>query len=412
MTAKPFDRTRHKTDYPGVFWIAGTRKGKEGPEKIYYIIYKRQGKLHEEKSGRQYQDAMTPAKAARIRARKIDGTEPTNKEIREKKLIEDERKRLEEAAIANRWTMDRLFHEYLASKSNTLKGITTDRNRYQKHLQSPFGLKTSDEIIPLDLDRLKRNLLKTHSSGTVRNIMELLRRLINWGVDQDLFNRPALKFNLPDQSPARIEVLTDKQFQNLVQVWASYHDRHVVNMHRLIAWTGMRPSEVCRLEWTDLDQENGVLIKRDTKGGGNVGLRMNNTVNSILSEHRELIESSSEPMRTSKFIFPRLDGKQRHPDGWRKRVRQILKLAGIPDNIRPNYVLRDTIATSMLSDGAGLEEVGYQLGHKVGSTATRRYADFDRGAKQRIVERSQNVLEKKLNGSKVIDLESRRGKGP
>ena len=66
----------------------------------------------------------------------------------------------------------------------------------------------------------------------------------------------------------------------------------------------------------------------------------------------------------------------------------------------------------MLSDGAGLEEVGYQLGHKVGSTATRRYADFDRGAKQRIVERSQNVLEKKLNGSKVIDLESRRGKGP
>lgn len=53
---------RIKTDYPGVVHIIGTSiKGK--PEKIFYIRYHREGKLIEEKAGRQYQDAMTPARS-------------------------------------------------------------------------------------------------------------------------------------------------------------------------------------------------------------------------------------------------------------------------------------------------------------------------------------------------------------
>jgi len=60
---------RLKTSYPGVFYIEGNATGRTGTERIYYIRYKRDGKLTEEKAGRQYQDDMTPARAGRISGR-------------------------------------------------------------------------------------------------------------------------------------------------------------------------------------------------------------------------------------------------------------------------------------------------------------------------------------------------------
>jgi len=45
---------RHKTDYPGVTYIeAEGPKGKR-VEKVYYVRYRRNGKLYEDKVGYQY----------------------------------------------------------------------------------------------------------------------------------------------------------------------------------------------------------------------------------------------------------------------------------------------------------------------------------------------------------------------
>jgi hypothetical protein len=44
---------RTKTKYPGVYYIDSTVPGTKKPDKIYYIMYRRGGKLIEEKAGRQ-----------------------------------------------------------------------------------------------------------------------------------------------------------------------------------------------------------------------------------------------------------------------------------------------------------------------------------------------------------------------
>ena len=46
----------------------------------------------------------------------------------------------------------------------------------------------------------------------------------------------------------------------------------------------------------------------------------------------------------------------------------------------------------MLSDGATLDEVGYQLGHEPESPKTRLYFRLIPDAQKRIAERSQSVL--------------------
>ncbi len=137
---------RYKTKYPGVYYIQGKAVGTNKTEKIYYIVYRKEGKQIDEKAGRQYQDDMTPARAAGLRAEKVEGKRPTNKE---KRAAEEAAKQAE----AKKWTMDRLFKEYKKGRKKG-KSLKTDEGRYKNYLKKPFGDKEPKDIIALDVDRL------------------------------------------------------------------------------------------------------------------------------------------------------------------------------------------------------------------------------------------------------------------
>src|SRR4030042_4222593 len=82
---------RFKTDYVGVYYIIGTAIATKKSEKIFYITYRRDGQLIEEKAGRQFSDDMTAARASRLRAERIEGKSLPNKERREEKRRQDEK---------------------------------------------------------------------------------------------------------------------------------------------------------------------------------------------------------------------------------------------------------------------------------------------------------------------------------
>ncbi|MEA2061971.1 MAG: hypothetical protein U9P10_16040 [Thermodesulfobacteriota bacterium] len=168
---------RSKTKYAGVFYVAGTSaQGK--PEKIYYIRYRKDGKMVEEKAGRQYQDDMTPARASDILAQKIDGEKDTNAEQRQKTIEK-------ELAERSKPTISRLWDEYKEAKPD-IKGMVTDENRFENHIKDLLGKKTPDELVPLDIDRVLRSKgLKDKAPATKCNVMELLRRLINFGIKRN-----------------------------------------------------------------------------------------------------------------------------------------------------------------------------------------------------------------------------------
>ena len=73
---------RYKTKYPGVYFINARGLEKGAKEKVYYILFRKNGKLIEEKAGRQFQDKMTSSRASRIRDQKIAGKLPLNREQR------------------------------------------------------------------------------------------------------------------------------------------------------------------------------------------------------------------------------------------------------------------------------------------------------------------------------------------
>ena len=66
----------------------------------------------------------------------------------------------------------------MESKGGQLKGVVTDKNRFDLHLRKTLGKKTPQELVPLDVERLRRHIAKNHSIATTRNVLELLRRVI------------------------------------------------------------------------------------------------------------------------------------------------------------------------------------------------------------------------------------------
>jgi integrase len=386
---------RVQTDYKGVSYV------EKNGDRVFYITYRRpeSRKLYEEKLGRKSQ-GWTVARAAAERARRMTGQAQNNEEKRQAS-------RLAKLAESEKPTIDRLWQLYLETKGSSLKGLATDKNRYELHIKSAFGKKTPQELAPLDIDRLRLNLIKEHSSKTVSNVLELLRRIVNFGVRKKLCPILDWTIQLPKADPdsERIEILTDEQFRKLHEVWDSYHDQHIAHLHQFIAWTGSRASEPLKLLWSDVDFNQRLYTKRDTKSGKSLIFPMSDKLHYILQEQRELLEDCPEVMRTSRFVFPGPAGGQRKLDSYLRHFRRIRDLAGIPEEYRPNYCLRDTVASRLLSSGATLDEVAYQLGHSPGSPMTRRYARFLESAQRGIADRTQRVMDEML---RPIDTELRK----
>ena len=164
---------RVKTKYPGVYYIKGISSVTGKPEKIYYIRYRRAGKMIEEKAGRQYQDDMTPARAAQKRARKIQGDELSNEEVRAEIAAQ-------EKANEGKWTLNKLLEEYKAQRPD-LKGIYSDNNRYELHLKSLFGEKEPKEIIQLDVAtvQLSEHDITRHHLGDAGGLNMHIRIALN-----------------------------------------------------------------------------------------------------------------------------------------------------------------------------------------------------------------------------------------
>jgi integrase len=326
---------RFKTKHAGVFYVMASRKGGKPnqTERLYYIRFKRGGKLIEEPAGRQYADDMTPAKAALKRANKIQGKEPTRKEKRQA-VIDAER------AKAEAWTIDRLWQEYRQSRKPG-KSLKIDTGRYDLYIKEQFGDKEPKEILALDVERLKRQLLKKKSPQTVAHILGLLTWIIGFGTKRGLCAGLSFKIEKPPVNNIKTEDLTSEQLQRLLEAIEKDDHAQAGPMMLMALYSGLRRGEMFRLEWRDLDFDKGFIKIRDPKGGKDVAIPMNDSA-------RDLLEFIPR-VEDSPFVFPGRGGKKRGDIN--KQVDEIKRKAGLPNNFRPLHGLRHVFASMLASSG-------------------------------------------------------------
>lgn len=377
---------RIKTAYPGIYYRETRRIGGSGVERVYYAVYKRDGKVIETKVGRQYADDMTPSRASLVRAQLVEGKRSTRKEAR----LETQRK--EAMSI---WTIETLWEEYKRRRPD-LKGLKTDQNRFEVHLCHLQKMRPED-IDTTVIDNLR--LLLTQSGkkpGTIRNVLELLRRIISFGVKKGLITSAQVtaQFEMPLLNNEKTEDLTPRQLQALLAAITETKYKKAGDMMLLALYTGMRRGEMFNLQWEHIDWNRGFinLVGQDDGFGAKSGQSERIPLNDLA---RQLL--SAIPHGKSPFVFPGKFGGRLVDI--RKQADALKKEAGLPEDFRPFHGLRHVYASMVASTGkVSMYELQKLLTHK-SSAMTQRYAHLRDDALKRASQAAGEALAQALDGS-------------
>ena len=381
---------RMKTKYPGVFYREAQRIGGRGIEKVYYIVFKKNGKVFEEKAGRQYADDMKPAKAASVRAKRIEGKRKSPKEIRKE---EEARKKAED----DRWTLDRLWDEYQKGHIFT-KSLKVDEGRYNLYLKEPFGSKETKDILLLDVDRLRLKALKTKSPQTVLHILVLLQKIINFGAKRNLCDKLPFPIQKPRVHNLKTEDLTPDQLKKLLAAIDKDDNIQAQNLMRLALFTGMRRGELFKLKWRDIDKHRGFIRLKDPKGGPDQQIPLNDGARETLKNH---IKSRSP------YVFPGRGGNQRVDIN--RQVNRIKNRAGLPKDFRPLHGLRHAYASMLASSGqVDMFTIQKLLTHK-DPRMTQRYAHLRDETLKKASQVAGDIVSAAMKSDKkVVNLKKER----
>ena len=363
---------RIKTQYQGVFYREELKLGSKSQiEKVFYIRYRTGGrgsKLIEERIGRE-SEGMTAAKANRERALRARGTVPSNQSKRE---ATEAAKREEEGrpTIARLWAV---YDDATAARKNR----KTDTGIFNNHILPVFAEKIPAEMVTLDIDRLRIKKLKSLSPQTVKHILSLLRRIINYGVKKGQCPMPdpsRLHFTFPRVDNQRTENLTREQMAAYLDALDAEPDQNAAALIRLALSTGLRRGALFALRWADIDFERGFITLRGevAKSGKTERIPLSDAARAVLLR----VGRTESP-----YVFPGRGGGQRQD--FKRIAQRVRDKAGLPKDFRPLHGLRHTFASWMASTGAvDLYTLQKLLTHG-SAQMTQRYAHLADEALQR-----------------------------
>lgn len=133
----------------------------------------------------------------------------------------------------------------------------------------------------------------------------------------------------------------------------------------LIAFYGLRPSEVVALRLDSIDWEQGLLHVYQSKTRSPLTLPLDARTLQLLRDYLDHGRAGSASTSASAMLFLRLRcpyipiERTAVGDIFRKRMRE----AGLPDCAKHVYRLRHTFAMRLLSRGVGMKAIGDVLGH-------------------------------------------------
>lgn len=126
----------------------------------------------------------------------------------------------------------------------------------------------------------------------------------------------------------------------------------------LLAYSGIRPKELCNVKVQDIDFGNNELRVICGKGMRDAVIYISAVCSRTLLEY--LVKY---PRRPDEYLFSTFDNKRRFIQGaLRKLVKVLARRSNLVKRVHP-YLLRHTLATNMINRGANILLVKKQLRH-------------------------------------------------
>jgi integrase len=384
-------------------WQRGTAKGiffrehktrKHGIKKdrYYALIYKRHGKTITEAVGWQ-SDGITENFCAGLLAdlRKNWLTGEGFQSLAEKRQAEEaaraqaiKKQKAEEQAAAEADAKNKTFKDVwlqyfeLAKATKTKETARTERYAIELWALPAIGKKRMNQILTLDLERIKKNILDAgRAPRTAQHVLAMIRHIINFAIEHDLYqgNNPAKKVKKLKFDNKRMRFLSREEAEFLLAILKNkhtgLHDMSLLSLH-----TGLRAGELFSLTWNDVDFDNERLSIKDTKGKQNRFVYLSHAALDMLKKR---FENSSDDLI---YVFPGKDGRKMKELS--RTFDKILAATEINKGVTDRrhkvsfHTFRHTSASWLVQAGTPLYTVQQILGHK-DATMTARYSHLAPG---------------------------------
>ena len=252
--------------------------------------------------------------------------------------------------------------KYLPWMKENKKSWYVDQCNFNKHISPALGKKALDQITQFDIEgfvlslKKERNKLgKPFSAATIKHQLILLNRILNIALQWGDFagQNPCKRVDKPKLNNTIVAYLSDDEITSLVNVLNEWPDLIPAAIIRFALFTGVRRSEIFKLEWRDIDADRQTVTLRDPKG-------ILDQVLPLSPQAMEVLENVPREFDTP-FIFYSTNGAKRATirHTWTK----IKEAAGLPKSFR-FHDLRHNYASHLVSNGVSLYAVQALLTHK------------------------------------------------
>lgn len=281
----------------------------------------------------------------------------------------------------NNIAFDDIAQEYLQYIKDT-KSVRTyelESTDYKKHIQLFFS---NYPISDIDSDSLlsfqSKQKTKGYANRTVNIHIGLIRKIINFAKDKD-YIRADFKLKYPIlEEPRKIHAfLSPEELKKL-----SENITYDIALKRVVFArnTGLRPSELAYLTWSDVDWHLKI-IKIQSKKIGNATWMPK-------SRYERVVHLNKEAFQILKALYKKKSGPWVFSSSNKpvKNIRRALKTAAQKAGIKhitPN-MLRHTFACHALMKGADIQAVKDIMGHKNISTTDRYTHSIKESLKQAV----------------------------
>lgn len=291
----------------------------------------------------------------------------------------------------------------LAQQHKKPATVTSERTLFDKWIRKDYGNKRLNDLTKLDFARLSKKITKAgRSPRTVHYVASVLLQIWSTAFDNDLVEvqPPRRKtLNLPDIDNERTRAFTLDEAKLFL---AALKDRspqwHDICLLSLL--TGLRASEVFKLQKSDIDLDRGLIFLRSPKKARSQHLQISTTASNHIADMLERSDQAGE------YLVCNRNG---NPIKWvSDTVERTIEDLGLNEGVDKKsrltfHSLRHTAATWALEQGADIYHVSKMLRHTTVRMTEQRYAHLSNDTIRNTADSIGNMFEQKPE--KVVRLD-------
>lgn len=262
----------------------------------------------------------------------------------------------------------------------------------------------------LDMDKtLSVERIKHHH----KTISTILTEAVNW---QLIESNPAQRVRLPKAEKKEAKAYDEDQAEKLLSLIENEEIKYKLAIH-IVLFTGCRLSELCGLEWNDIDTKNntisfrrasmylkskGVFSKKPKTVSSDRTIAISKSLVRLINEYKlwqngekaKLQDESEQGLwHESKRLFTQWNGEPIFPSTPSHWFKKILRKYNMPT--LKFHELRHTNASLLIAQNVDVRTISKRLGHARTSITTDVYSHALRRPDREAAEKLDNLFNKK-----------------